>query len=336
MMLRNIDQVGRLVVLLLFGLLSPGLAAAQVAKDVTIGGTVEVDRADQPITITDPKPTLGAAAVGAEDKQNILVYIAPQRAADGQKATVNYKVGSDAKSAVVTMRELAPTLTDPQFYQASFKAIFVLFILAVLVESGLALIFRWRPFMETFDSRSANAVVAFVFSFVFVQAFNLDITTSLVNVYSGTKYPPGTAGLILTALIIAGGSAGVRQILQTFGYRPPSATEQAPSTPPVDEAWVAVTLLRRNAIGPVTVQIGPPGQIAVAGTIAGNGLRGGLLGYFLRDRGRFPASGGYRLTPGQYEIRVSGTDHNGNALNPPAWGPAHIGNRAIVDVQFTL
>jgi hypothetical protein len=29
-------------------------------------------------------------------------------------------------------------------------------------------------------------------------------------------------------------------------------------------------------------------------------------------------------------------DAHGNPLNPPVWGPAEIGNRAIVDVQFML
>jgi hypothetical protein len=327
---------GFFIALMLLFALAPQMAAGQEAKDVAIGGTVEVDRTDEAITITDPKPSFGALVTGTDGKINILVYIAPQQGVEGQKATVNYKAGSDAKSVVITMREPAPTLTDPAFYQASFRAVFVLFILAVLVESGLALIFHWRPFVENFDTSSSNAVVAFVFSYIFVQAFKLDITTTLVNVYSGTKYTPSHAGLILTAMIIAGGSAGVTRILQTFGFRAPVPTDQPPPGPPPSEAWVAVTLVRKNAAGPVSVQIGEPGKVAIAGTITGTGHRGSILRYFLRDRGRFPNSGGYRVAPGKYEIRVSGVDANGNPIDAPHWGPADIGNRAIVDIQFIL
>ena len=319
------------------GLAAPMPAVAQAAREILIGSTAELDRdPQQSLTGVDLKPSIGTFAIGTDDKTNILVYIAPQRGLDGQKTTVSYKVGADTKSVVVTLRDPAPTLTDPRFYEASFKAIFVLFILAVLVESGLALLFRWRPFLDTFDSRSTNAVVALVFSYIFVQAFNLDITTALVNVYSGTKYPAGTAGLILTAMIIAGGSAGVRRILQTFGFRAPSPPNAPPPTPPVDEAWVSVTLIRKNAVGPVNVQIGAPGTVAIAGTINGRGVRRGLFGYFLRDKSRFPNSGGYRVVPGHYEIRLSGNDANGAQINPPAWGPAQIASRALIDVQFSL
>ena len=323
-----------LVLTLLMGSCAIQAAQAQSPAVVPAGESVVLARTEQ--AITETKVTLGALASGTQDKTNFLVYIAPERATDGQQAVVTYKAGGDTKLVSVSIRDPAPTLTDPQFYTASFKALFGLFILAVVVESGLALIFRWPPFLDFFDSRSTNAIVAFIFSYIFVQLFNLDIATTLVNIYSGTKYPVSFTGLVLTAMIIAGGSAGVRRMLQTFGFRPPAAADEPPPAPPPNEAWIAVTLIRQRAVGPVSVQIGAPGQVAIAGTITGTGRRSGVFRYFLRDKGRFPNSGGYRITPGQYEIRLSGVDAAGNTLSPAPWGPAQIGNRALVDVQFRL
>jgi hypothetical protein len=311
-----------------------GITNAQTTQDVPIGGSGIVERASQPIVVTDPKPALGAAdaATDLRDNVNILVYIAPPSGREGDSATV----GGTAKQAVVTIRQPAPTLTDPRFYEASFKAIFVLFILAILVESGLALLFRWRPYIDNFDRRTVNPIVAFVFSFLFVEAFNLDVTQSLVNVYSGTHYPSGTAGSILTALIIAGGSAGVRRILEAFGFRAPLAAEEAAPTPPDQQAWIAVSVDREQSVGPIDVHIGKPGEVALAGTITGTAHRTGFLRYILRDRARFPTTGGYRVEPGEYEVRVIGRDANGREIPEPAWGPAKIANRAIVDLNFKI
>jgi hypothetical protein len=109
MRFRKMRGSGRILALMLLCALTPRMAAGQTAKDVAIRGTVDLDRTDQAITITDPKPSIGALAIGTEDRINILVYIAPQRAVEGQKATINYKAGNEAKSVMITMREPAPT-----------------------------------------------------------------------------------------------------------------------------------------------------------------------------------------------------------------------------------
>lgn len=87
--------------------------------------------------------------------------------ADGAPNTVHIRIAP-----------ASPLLTSDAVYSASFKAIFALFILAVLIESGLALILRWRPFVSYFDSRTVNAVVAFVVSYVFAT---ISISTLRAN-----------------------------------------------------------------------------------------------------------------------------------------------------------
>src|SRR5438034_633021 len=82
-------------------------------------------------------------------------------------------------------------------------ALFVLLVVALLLESGLAVVFNWRPFVVYFDGRGVKTVVSVVFAYLFISNFSLDIVTRLVNVYS-QRNPPfdiQRAGLFLTSLI---------------------------------------------------------------------------------------------------------------------------------------
>lgn len=74
--------------------------------------------------------------------------------------------------------------------------------------------------------------------------------------------------------------------------------------------------------------------MAIAGTLTGTSRHTGLLRFFLRNTGRFPQSGGHRIVPGLYEVRVQGRTRNGTALPDVVWGPANVGDRAIVDLNF--
>src|SRR5437773_1039830 len=47
-------------------------------------------------------------------------------------------------------------------FSNSIKAIFVLFVLALVLESALAVIFNWRPFVETFNARATRPLISFV------------------------------------------------------------------------------------------------------------------------------------------------------------------------------
>lgn len=148
------------------------------------------------------------------------------------------------------MRPRAPTLDGPNIYDASFKAILLLLILAVLVENGLALLFRWRPFLSYFDSRSMNALLAFIFSLTLVLLFNRDIANQLIGVYTDTRRTVELAGRTCLGhcaqqRLSQEAAPVLTSMFRAFGFRPSSVEEQPPP-PQLDEqhAWVAVTLLR--------------------------------------------------------------------------------------------
>jgi hypothetical protein len=321
-------------------LLWPTVVSAQDRITVAPDQSVIVVKKIQ--AITNEKATLGVVAKVTQGSgpqaTNVLIYLPPLGAKDAED-TVQYTADGQTIMVPISVKPAAPQLNDAQFYTNSFKALFALFIVAVVVESGLALLFNWRPYLDVFIGRSINPPVAFAFSFFFVWLFDLDITTSLMNTYSGTKYAANLPGMALTAMIVAGGSSGVNRIFQTFGFRAPSAQPvQSPKAPPT-EAWLSVTCRRDKSVGLVDVVIVPvgaaAGQPVLAGTVGGR--QQPLAAWFLKSESRFPPTGGHVIVPGTaVEVMLRGRDKTGATLSSSTWGPCQLTAGAIVDIELTL
>jgi hypothetical protein len=320
------------------------LAAAQAdeKKTAQAGSSVVIATSDKPI-INNSGPLKGTVTIGESattPKTYSLTYMAP-KTTTGFTEAVKYSDGTDHTVPVsVTVDTEPPTLTSEGLYLESFKALFVLFVVATILESGLAVIFNWRPFVLLFDERGVKTIVSVLFAFFFVNVFNLDVITRLVNVYAGKDYPVSLPGTLITALVLAGGSSGVNNLLVALGFRSVKTAEQTAPRPPRTEAWIAVRLIRVNAVGPVTVLIGTdPANLPAAGTIAGSSSSHPFLQYFLRDYGRFPTTGGFAVTPvaGQtYLVRIVGKNAAGGDIGPTTWGPHPLALGALVDVDLSL
>ncbi|MER8810379.1 hypothetical protein [Mesorhizobium australicum] len=236
----------------------------------------------------------------------------------------------------------APTIPDTVF-SGAVKAIFVLFVLALVLESALAVLFNWRPFIETFNPRAIRPLVAFIVALVLVSLFPLDITTSLVNAIAAPAKPlePGTFGSILTAMVIAGGSAGVNTMLVALGYRELKTPDTAKRPPPT-KAWISIRAIRQSSsTGDIEVFLGKqvaPGAASPlpprVGTLSGSSTPN-LFSYFLRDRGRFPAYGGFELDPvgGPYVAALRLADNPATVVN---WGPQEVAAGGIIDVTMKI
>jgi hypothetical protein len=318
------------------------IPAVQAQEIKTIQGDKTLVVFTSPKPIEKPKASFGSVKVVESmttPKTYTLLYVAPIVDTDISD-TVAYTLDGDRKSVQVdvTARAQPPTLTSSEIYVDSFKALFVLFIIAVVLESGLALVFNWRPFIEFFDSRGVKTIIMFAFSYFFVEVFSLDITTRLVNVYSGSDWPVNFPGKIVTALVLAGGSSGVNNLFLAFGFRSVERKQQVAPKPKPGEAWIAVKLTRMRAKGPVSVLIGPQaGPLTVAGTISGTSKGNRGLRYFLRDRGRFPTAGGHSLEPAKsYEVKLEGVDDEGRKITSSVWGPYEFAKGAIVDLEMPL
>ncbi|PVB61238.1 hypothetical protein [Labrenzia sp. 011] len=337
-----------LTLLLSLPLLSGATALAQGVLQGTQDGALQIVRSTEEFLA--PEAIYGTVHVvpKAADGENALIYFPPGK---GEVSTdvVTYKLAGKPDEIItvkVDLRGEPGAFGSTEIYNESFKAVFILFILAVLVESGLQLIFRWRPYMRVFNTSSSNALIAFAFALTLVVMFHLDVVTNLFNIYTRPVAPEENTipGYILTAMIIAGGSAGVNRILRALGFRPIEPPAEIAGPTREDQAWISVMLTRKNATGPVDVMFGKEGELAVIGTIAGQGRMNALSSLFLRNRSRFPSSGGYAVpVGGPYMVRIK-TAGVADPDDPPdsarkseaSWGPNLIGNRAIIDLNLTL
>ena len=215
----------------------------------------------------------------------------------------------------------------------------MLFVLAVVLESSLAVIFNWRPFVETFNARAVRPVISFLVAYVFVVLFELDLMTKLVNVIKPSDYPPNTSGQLLTALMLAGGSAAVNNVLVGLGFRQQRTPATAvPKTAADARLDCGQDRPETSRVGPVSVFLGPPPAagakpplVAVLDKPSRRGFR-----YFLADPGRFPNTGGYPIAANtEVVLHVDGVDRAKAAVHEE-WGPTTIGGGAVIDLDFTM
>jgi hypothetical protein len=134
-----------------------------------------------------------------------------------------------------------------------------------------------------------------------VTQFKLDLVASILAAASSQAPPPSVPGRIITALVLAGGSAAINNILIALGFRQQRTAESVTPKPPPSKAWIAFRLDRIEAEGPVEVFLGPtpatlPGTLPLAGVIHGTSRPG--VRFFFRDRGRFPPFAGHEVQPG--------------------------------------
>jgi len=261
-------------------------------------------------------------------------------------ATVTASAGSAAEVGAPTAvpadtpQSAQPAASDkPSEIVESFKILLQIFLLAVILEQALSVIFNWRPFLENFNARGVKTIVTVAVAWWAVAVLDLDLVARLLKSY-GIDQGAGTAATeLLTVFTLAGGSAGVNNLLIALGFRSRRTPEQVVAKPPKTEAWVAVRLVRDKAVGSVTASIGPTGAVLpVVGIIEGTSPRSTLLRYFVVDRGRFPRVAGHSIVPqsGQeYVVQLAGRDSSGQPLSA-TWGPHAIAPGAIIDIELQL
>jgi hypothetical protein len=280
------------------------------------------------------KPTAGK---GAADK------VAPEKPAEDKGAG---DVPATDKAAAARN---PLSLDNDQIYSKSLAALTMLFVIAVLLENAFSVIFNWRVFLAYFSVRGVKTIIMIAISLLIVNAFGIDVMASLIAAY---KSPPkglpvdpasisGPASLFVTALILAGGSAGVNKIMTALGFRNDRREEDVAPRPPSNKAWVAVRVNRQEATTEVFVKIrevGPAGvndPAPIAGVV---GLkRARLAGLLFRDVNRFPENGGYTITPNVvYAITVETKNAQGNPLTALQGQTYVFAPGAIVDFEVTL
>jgi hypothetical protein len=349
---KTLAAVGAALVVLV-SIAWPLTLGAQTTGKATVGQEASLVTNAQNLTVT-VQPQKGAARVDKTADRFALLYKPKDDIKDKTTDSLEYQVAGQAPQKITIDIEPRAAAADagqkpapdpgaaagfpPGTYEQSLRAIFVLFALAVILESSLAVIFNWRPFVETFNARAVRPVISFLVAYLFVVLFELDLMTKLVNVIKPGSYPPNTSGQLLTALMLAGGSAAVNNVLVGLGFRQKRTPESAVPKPPPTQGWIAVKVDRKRAVGPVSVFIGPPPAagakpplVAVLHKPSRRGFR-----YFLADPGRFPNTGGYPIAANTVVVvHVDGID-SAKAPVHEEWGPTAIAGGAVIDLEFTM
>src|SRR5262245_59081345 len=255
----------------------------------------------------------------------------------------------------------ALALGNSEIYARSLAALTMLFVIAVLLESAFATIFNWRVFLTYFSLRGVRTLIMVAISLVVVNIFDVDILANIIAAYKLTPNPDagasalaferevaatsGPVSLFVTALILAGGSAGVNNVLSALGYRNERREEEIFPKPPKDKAWIAVRVTRVDSVGQILVKVAErtPGETGVpadipapiAGTVYAR--RPSLRELLLRNTNRFPQNGGYTVTQHKiYSISVEGKDKDGTMIRKLDDQFFVFAPGAIVDLDVTL
>lgn len=316
------------------------------------------------------RPVVPAAGNAVEiakvaDTKYFAIYTAPRtesgasmitiEAGDKENAAKNgcepatqkqFSIGSDSTP-----------LTPASVLNTSFTILVSAFVLAVLLESAFALLFNWRLFLEFFVGKAWRTPIMFVAALVVVRAFHLDLMSSLFDAYAQRPDGVPSSGSwftsALTAMILAGGSVGVNQILVTLGFRSQIRSD-SPQTPlKQDEAWISVLVTGKKGDIEARVDVEEvlnpqlPNLVVptVVGILSHRGVLARLRGLFFPSRTRLPASGGrtvstdkvYRITV--YDLRTNGNlyDAMGHKIeNIENATPLRFGPRAVVDFEVSL
>ena len=230
--------------------------------------------------------------------------------------------------------------------EALGKELVALAVIVLVVESALATIFQWRLYRMLFNSRAVKTIVMIVVGGLIVKAFNYDVFTRIVkfvdpqlNIADWGSF----VSLPLSALIIAGGSAGVNAIFQRLGIRNPVQPETERPLLNGDQAWISVRVLGLGILGPVQVSVlevaDDLNTPALAGTVAQLSFVERFKAAFSVDAMRFPNYGGRTITAGKtYRIVVIGRSRNAAGMQDFSREVYYgrFASRAVVDLQVTI
>lgn len=346
------------VVVLLGVMMMPAFAQTvrEVQTTVKPGSTVVVD------TVGCASNIKGAAAASvltvSAGTKTLLIYssTADQREDRSFTADVGAKASADGKTCEDTVNRqytlsfnAAPEVSGKAL-QTSFQVLVAAFVLALLLESAFALLFNWRPFNAFLNGRSVRSPIMFLASLVVVHEFHFDLMAQLFDAYfpsgAGASSSPGTG--VLTAMILAGGSAGVNRILTTLGFRSQVKDGEVQPTPDDTHAWIAVavepaTMKDKLVVAVSEVVPAPNATVSTAVGIA-SARRPGWRSLFLGEDFRVPRSGGMRVDTSKfYSITVTNLDTGmlydvtGKPVGPTG-SPTifRFGPRAVLDFRIKM
>lgn len=235
--------------------------------------------------------------------------------------------------------------TSPEVLGKAFTILMKAFVLALLLEQALALLFNWRLVQEFIIGKAWRTPIMFGASLALAFQMDFDLVTQLSNAYGPARAYAGDALTWgLTAAILAGGSVGVNRLLTGLGFR----TQVRPDLvvqPDLNQAWMAIWCNRNaNIMVCIAEADPPPADVPTLAALLGNrSIFKRLRDLFFPNSQRFPKSGGYLVrSKTAYRIYVilpdaQIVDAKGILRNTIADVPClQFASRAVVDLYIKL
>lgn len=104
----------------------------------------------------------------------------------------------------------SPTATGMDMNEVG-NVLIVFLVLAVVFEVALTPIFNWSVFLAHFEGKGYKTPITVILAFVVFWGYGLDIISDLLQAL-GRNADITLGGQVITAFLIAGGSAGVFEI----------------------------------------------------------------------------------------------------------------------------
>lgn len=216
-----------------------------------------------------------------------------------------------------------------------------LLVVATILESALAIVFQWRVFRTLFNARAVKAPITVLAALVVVSTGPYDPFQDILKEARATTAVNGNwATCLMSAFILAGGTAGVNRLLRALGFRAASDDVSLPVPRSDEEAWISVTV-RSGTSARLTksVQVlieplpesSPQGSTLVAILDTRSRWRAAADAMLARSN-RYPPSGGYVVRASQdYVISVHPDGSEPTELFKGRFAP-----RAVVDFHVNL
>jgi hypothetical protein len=221
------------------------------------------------------------------------------------------------------------------------SVLFAALVLAILLETALATLFTWPVFLAKINRRNARMPIALLVGIVIAWGMNFDLVSRVSATLSkDPMHLPSWLGILITGLILAGGSAGIRNVMASLGLVTPPQRLDPPPAPPENKAWISVSADRRNPETPlgvlftVTDAAGATTGPEYAGIIAANARPPrGVFKLFVTNRARYPQVAGHAVDVGKkYKIQLR--DENSLAILK-TWPDCAFASGAIVDFEYS-
>jgi hypothetical protein len=238
-----------------------------------------------------------------------------------------------------------------------------LLAVVIVVESALAALFNWRVFRIAFNARALKTPIMFGVGLLLVLVTTYDpmkaiITAGdvpLTETHPLTLFFQGSLTTVLSAMIIAGGSEGIFQLLKKLGIRSPETSQNEAATKGLkaDQAWISIRATGVTEPQPIQIGIEELGsayiaandslsyffdrveQPPLAGSIDSRTVWQRVKAAFTADASRFPSYGG-RTVSADKPYRITATWISEDMPRSVGIFRGKFAPRALIDLSVDL